>query len=184
LIIPSGYTEAQVVCAINYVANLFAPQFVFPPFTRDDVEQQARFEAVSVLSRGQFDPSFNPKKSMDERLLSWLSISVKRRLMNFKRKNMGRNSDSDKWRARANVQFFLPLDHIDDQNEPSTRVESNISDALIHSELMAIIEQNLEPEYRPAYFKLLSGVTVAKAEREKLFARLKEILDGQTEEEN
>ena len=177
MVIPSGYTECQVVAAIDYIANLFAHQFIFPPFTHEDIVQQARFEAVDILAKGKFNPSYNTKKSLDERLLSFLSISVKRRMMNFKRNKMGRSDDNEVWKKKVNLNFFLPLDNIDDQNESNTQITSSISEDMIRGELMELIERELEPEYRPSYFKLLSGVNVSKGEREKLMARLKEILD-------
>jgi len=181
LIIPSGYSEAQVIGAINYVAMILAPKFTFPPFTRDDIEQEARSAAVFVLNKNQFDMRKNPNKSPEERLLSFLSVSVHNLLKNFKRKHLGTNTNQERWQEKVNLHFFLPIDNIDDQNETNTRINETCDSRILHDELMRLIEQNLEPEFRPTYFKMLSGVNVSKVEREKLLGRLREILNVEEE---
>lgn len=164
----ANLSEEEVLECIDYVVDYLAPGFVFRPFDLDDVKQEGRQAALKSLKG--FDPNFKKTGSLQEKLKSYIFTHVKRRLINFKRDEHGQKEDKYNLRNYASSIYGL-----EDSHESQILVEQNENyiDAKMVTDKILL---ELEVEYRHDFHKMMSGVTIPKLQREKLFARIKEII--------
>lgn len=163
-------SEAQILFCIDFVVDYLAPGFVFRPFDLDDVKQEGR--AAALKSLPGFDPTFKKSGTMEEKLRAYLFTHVKRRLINFKRDE--HSNKEDKYKLRNYTSSIYGLE---DSHESQILIEED--EGLIDRKIIKEkILSELESEYRHDYHKMISGITIPKAQRERLMTRLREILNA------
>lgn len=198
--LPSNKSEKEVLAAIEKAVNILAPSFVFGPYGVDDIKQEARLFALQCLKK--YDES--------RPLENFIYSHVKNRLINLKRDKFKRNDPPCKschsssmsferslhadgqlcdkyksWRARnaskANLMRPLDLDHIADEHERNTRVESEVESDVETKELLRLIDAQLNVELRATYLQMRAGEPVPKAKRRIVEKAVRDILKGAIE---
>jgi hypothetical protein len=84
--IPDGYTEKEVLAAINKALNSLSSNFSFGYFDEDDMRQEGFIYAYKAL------PKFDPKNSKGCSLSNFLRIAIRRKFLNLRRDKLHRNS--------------------------------------------------------------------------------------------
>lgn len=180
MIIPEGYTEAEVVETLDKCASLLAGSFVFGYFDRDDIIQEAKLSAIKVINEGKYDPS--------RPLLNFVYSHMRNQLINFKRNKFKRTDAPclsckegipctngefcEKyiiWRdtneSKANIIRPLSIDYISDEKEDNMRTESEPSSELEIREVLELIDRELPIEHRALYLQMRAGVNIPKSKR-------------------
>jgi hypothetical protein len=179
--IPPGFTEAEVLAAIDRVSTVLAPAFVFGFFTVEDIRQQARLFALEVLAKGQYKPG--------QALDGYLFSAVRNKLRNYKR-DLHHRSDPPcqkcatgdfccqsgpckvfvAWVARnqtkANLARPVDMGDVPPDREPRTSEESVVEQAAEGNELEQLIDERLPLELRADYLKMRAGVHPGDRRRE------------------
>lgn len=161
-------SEEELLTAINYVVNSLAGGFVFGWYSREDIEQEARCLAFEALP--DFDPNFKKKGTLEEKLRSFLFIHIRRRLINLKRDKQGRSPEKHR------LVFPLPIDEINDVDERNMHTDDEVIDITELRHFRDRILYELEPEFRDDYHKVLAGVSIPKANKERLLGEIMRII--------
>jgi len=189
--IPPGKTEAEVLAAIEKAVDILAPGFVFGPYTLDDIKQEGRLEAIKLLEKDVYDTS-RPLENL-------LYTHIKNRYINLVRDKL-RRSDSpcpqchsgfscrpegpcekyviwrDRNRVKSNIMRPLDLDHVADEHEQRTRVESTVTSEAELAELLAKIDAQLPAGLRSDYLKMRDGVTIPRTRKAQVEEAVKAII--------
>lgn len=99
-------------------------------------------------------------------LENFLSVHVRRRLLNFRR---------DKFVRKRTVLETEKIDYIEDKY---LSVFDSTLVGIEDSEIFKYIDQNLPREYREDYCKYLDGISLPTKSRRRLFAKIEELLNG------
>lgn len=83
MLIPEGYTEAEVTKIIRRVVSSLAETFRFGYYEIEDIKQEGFVLAIELLNKGGFDAS----KPLDK----YLFTHIRRRLINLKRDKFSRH---------------------------------------------------------------------------------------------
>lgn len=161
-------SEKELLGAIDYVVDSLAGGFVFSYFTIDDIRQEARCFALQGLCK--FDPSCKSEGTLEEKLRSFLFSHVRNRLINLKRDKQG------KCKEKHVLVYALPIDDINDVNESRMKMETNLDDAAELNAFKNKLLLELGPEFRVDYHKLLAGVSLPKANKERLLGEIRRIV--------
>lgn len=161
-------SEAELIEAIDYVVDSLAGGFVFGYFTIEDIRQEARCFALEGLRN--FDPNFKSEGALEEKLRSFLFRHVRNRLMNLKRDKQGRSPDKHK------LTYALPIDDINDIDEPNMKRDDDLGDLVELNGFKNKILRELDTPYRDDYHKMLAGVSIPKANKERLIAEIRTII--------
>lgn len=167
-------SENDLVALINRVVRQVAPSFKFGYFDSEDILQQARLYALEGL------PRYNPERGTLE---SFLYTHIRFQLINLHRKHLKRTDPPDcpetdkrykNWEQRNKVKTSLasPMDIANVFLKPDY---DNGNEAEARSELIGIIENNLDIELRADFKRVLDGATVPKQRRRRLFESIKVI---------
>jgi DNA-directed RNA polymerase specialized sigma24 family protein len=161
-------TEAELLKAINYVVDSLAGGFTFGSYTIEDIQQEARCFALEALRK--FNPNFKQSGTLEEKLRSFLFTTIRRRLMNLKRDKQG------KTKAKHKLVYALPIDEINDIDESNMSLEDNLDSLAEINHFREKILYELDEIYREDYHKLLAGVSLPKANKERLMLELRRIV--------
>lgn len=183
--IPEGYTEEQVVSAINKCSDILSSQFRFGYYDEDDIRQECFVEAIKLLNKGKFDSS--------RPLENYLFRHLKRRCLNLWRdKKMradapcrichtGEGCENGQfcrkyqiWHKRNSDKSNLlkPMPIQDDEK----LVDSIVEAAAQTEEFQRKLDEHLTVEQRALWRKLLDGVTVPKKKRMELYEVIRDII--------
>lgn len=161
MIIPSGYTEQQVLKQIRTVVNRIASRYTFHGYTVDDMKQEAFIICMDALER------YEPGKPLE----NFLSVNLSNRLKNFVRDNFYTGGDNPE-RIKMARPGQLSLDNyiVDDNSlyDDDSRLD--------YEEMIAIINKKLPASMRADYLKIINEVYVTKGRREDVIQEIKEIL--------
>jgi hypothetical protein len=195
--IPSGKTEAEVLAAIEAVANRLAPSFVFGYYDVEDIKQECRVFCVDALQKGRYDCS--------RPLENFLYVAVRHQLLNLQRNKKYRNEPPcmlchggspcgkdgacceryTSWKTRnqnkANILSPLDISQIADEKEKFTWNESTVEEEAETAEILRMIDEQLPAELRGIYLQMRAGVSIPKAKRLLVENAVKEILRGAIE---
>lgn len=161
-------SEAELLGAINYVVNSLAGGFVFGWYSREDIEQEARCLAFEALP--DFNPNFKKKGTLEEKLRSFLFIHIRRRLINLKRDKQGRSPEKHR------LVFPLHIDDINDIDERNMKTDDDVIDITELRHFRDKILYELDSEFRDDYHKVLAGVSIPKANKERLLVEIMRII--------
>ncbi len=203
--VPIGYTEKQVLDAIEKAVRILAPKYVFGTVEEDDLKQEGRLEAILALNKkvksedGTLVPMYDPSRPLE----NFIYTVVNSRLLNYKRNKFTRSDTPCKpchqgnpcsgngspchkyteWfernRIKTNIHSPLGIDNVADEHESSTRMESSVeSDAEIH-EILCLIDTKLPADLRADYLRMRAQVNVPRARRQLVEAAVHEIIGTQ-----
>ncbi len=186
--VPPGYTEKQVLDIIEQTVSILARSFVFGYFDVDDIKQYGRMYALELLEKETYDPKLP--------LQNYLHTHVRNRLCNLKRDKF-RRTDAPcvtchegnyctgtgeacprykAWfeRNSRKANLMRPLDL---NEERTTRSPADcVSEEAEQNELFRLIDEKLPLDLRSSYLKIKAGVSVPKAQRERVEQAIREIL--------
>jgi len=189
-------TEDEVVRIINKIVNRLAYKFKFGYHDIDDMKQQGRLLAIEALASDKYDG----KRPLE----NFLWTHVHNRLFNFKRDNFERpdtpcdTCDKIKedvctkykninecplymnWikrnEAKKNLMKPIELSGVDDENETSMKKIDDITNTLIHKEIVDLIDKQLPIILRRDWLLCCKDVRIPKAHKLKLQEAILHIL--------
>jgi hypothetical protein len=193
--IPQGYTEKQVLDAIERSVTILAPGFVFGVYDVDDIKQHGRMAAVVAVNSGKYDAA----RPLD----NFVYTSVRNALVNLKRDKYHRTDPPCRpchvgepcclpgpckkyadWAARnagkANIARPLGLDHVADEKERRTRLAPAAEADAEVSELVQRIDAELPVELRQVYLQMRAGVAVPRTKRAEVTREVRRIIGDDT----
>lgn len=199
MFIPAGMTEAQVLADIEKVIHEFADSYTFGYYELEDIQQEARMEAIKALPK--YDPMDKDGKPTRP-LANFLFAHVKNRILNLRRNKYKRtdppcnlchnNRQAEHtdgkicrkyivWKKRnstkANLTRPLTLDGISEEGEPSIAVDDKVPNSANINELRELINEKLDPAIRLDYLRILAKEKIPKTRREQVEAAIREIIN-------
>jgi hypothetical protein len=202
MVIPPGMTEEQVLAAIEKVVLSLSSKFVFGYYDREDMKQEARYEAVKLINAGKYDP----KRPLE----NFLYTHVRNRLINLKRNKYKRYEPpcitcpfydklckksvnqcaefEDKmhckkyasWVQRNKVKQGL-MHPVDISSIFDERLSQNkcVMREVEYREIVQIIESRLPTSLLPIWNRAKDGDKLRKSEREKLQKHILRIMGAE-----
>jgi DNA-directed RNA polymerase specialized sigma24 family protein len=166
--IPPGMTENEVVAIIQKISKKFGQKYAFAYYAPEDIEQECFIIACEGLNR------YNGSKPLE----NFLSVHIRNRLFNLKRKKLKRSEKETNKFDRIKRLIVEPIDiyQIDDEKETNMRHRCENFNNMSYNEMMTKIDNELEVDLRLGFLRLLEGKSVSKFQREKIVDRVKEIL--------
>lgn len=86
--VPEGFTEGEVLAAIENAVKVLAPSFTFGIYDLEDVQQEARMEGCRVLER--YDPRRDASGRPTRPLENFVYTCIRNRLIRLKRDKLRR----------------------------------------------------------------------------------------------
>ena len=157
--IPKNMTKVEVLDTIQNIINRIAPKYTFQGYEVDDIKQEAFLICADALDR------YDPTRPLE----NFLSVNLSNRLKNFVRDNNYTKSDERKKKA------LLPISLSNDDHVADHRVESSL-DA---KELIELVDEHIDIDYRADYLKIVNGVHVPKKRKMEVIEHIRYILDEQ-----
>lgn len=184
--------ENELLNVIDIITKKLAYKFKFGYHDIEDMKQQISIFAIEGLK------NYDHKRPLE----NFLWTHVRNRLFNYKRDNYQRpdkpcyscplfdkastlctkysnKNDCDlyaKWLNRnQNKKNLMHLTTVDEIKDYSN-IFLDSSERLDHSETLQTIENNLTGEYRSIYLKLKNGTKITKSDKDKLLAKIRDIL--------
>jgi len=196
-------TEEQVLSIIENIANRLCYKFKFGYHDAEDMRQQARMFAVEAMER--YDENrplenflwvhvrnrlFNFKRDNYERpdlpcytcpFYDPHNEKSQSNCVEFSDKYscdlygswMKRNS------SKKNLMTPLSWPEVRDENENHMKRVFDIENETADREVLDIIDRKLPVDFRLDYLRLMNGLKLVKARRDKLVEKIKEILDSE-----
>ena len=187
--IPPGYTEEQVLEAIEKAVAILAQSFVFGYYDLEDIKQQARLFGLQSLEK--FDVS--------RPLPNFVYTHIRNRLINLRRDKLRRNDPPCRdchaghpcnngsqckhyirwWAlnsAKANLARPLHIEHFSEERERRTQLPSTCHVEAEISELSERIDRELSVELRSYYLRMKDGVPIPRNKRQEVLDAIKEIV--------
>lgn len=199
--IPEGYTEAEVLKAIDAVLFNLAQSFTFGYHDIEDMKQEGRIFAIEALASGKF----NPKK----KIYNFLYSVLRNEFINFKRNKYFRTelpchscpfydklciksknqcavfedkmncNKYKKWAVRnetkKNLNDVIDIHAINPDGEHNIEYRTDFNDKMFKKEVMQFIDKELPACYRADYLRYISNAKLPKNKVDKLKEVLKEI---------
>jgi hypothetical protein len=163
----------DVVNVIEMIAKMHrGKKFGF--MTEEDIESQVRLICIQQLKF--FDPKKEADVTHNKSLERWLNKIVKNRLKNFYRDHcLSVNEKHSSARQSLSRSACSPdeQNHLINQNSIQ---KSNIQDELEHAELQEFIEARLDESHMEIYTACLNDEAVTPYYKNKLMAKIEEIL--------
>lgn len=184
--------ENELLKVIDIITKKLAYKFKFGYHDIEDMKQQISIFAIEGLK------NYDHTRPLE----NFLWTHVRNRLFNYKRDNYqrpdkpcyscplfdkssalctkyGNKNDCDlyaKWLNRnQNKKKLMHLTTVDEIKDYGN-IFADSSEQVEHSEILQSIENNLNGEYRSTYLKLKNGTKVSKSDKDKLLAKIREIL--------
>ena len=154
---PHNMSEQEVLDTIQLIVGRIAPKYTFQGYEVDDIKQEAFLICVDALDR--YDPS--------RPLENFLSVNLSNRLKNFVRDNNYTKSHDLKKKA------LLPVSLSHDDNVEDHREFEQLENV----EMLEIIDNHINIEYRADYLKILNSVHVPKKRKLEVLEHIKTILE-------
>lgn len=194
MLLPDGYTESQVLAAIEEAVAMLAGNFAFGCYSVEDLAQEGRLWALELLEQGRFDPARGS-------LAGFIYRHLRNRYINFKRDKLRRTDAPCErcargepcgpdgqvceqfavWAARqdrkASLATTASTECLEDETrfskvEPTAETEAEIA------EVLQFIDARLCPDQRRVLLQMRAGVKVSKEEREAVEGAVREVLEG------
>jgi RNA polymerase sigma factor (sigma-70 family) len=162
--IPKNMSEEETLEKINLVVNRIAPKYSFSGYDVNDIKQEAFIICLDALNR------YDQKRPLE----NFLAVNLSNRLKNFIRDNYCKSSDTDK--KKVMCPSPMPTQDI------AVDTDNTIEDKIFQSEMKELIEQKLPANLRMTYLKFINNVSITKPKREELINTLRDILNGEIDE--
>jgi DNA-directed RNA polymerase specialized sigma24 family protein len=176
-------TEEEVLRIIDKIATRVAPKYTFGYYDVEDVEQEARREAIKGLLK------YDGKRPLE----NFLWIHLKNRLFNLRRDKYQRTTPPcstckqkvdgkctkydevehcnvhDAWtrrnEAKKNLMAPIGISSVVDEHEQNMRVQPHTQSELEITELESLLDREIPAALRPDYLRMKAGDKVAKTKR-------------------
>jgi DNA-directed RNA polymerase specialized sigma subunit len=202
--VPKGMTEAEVLESIERVARGLAGKFKFGYNELEDMKQYARMYALTGLDN--YDPSigtletflwthvrnrlFNLKRDNFERPdKPCLNCPLKAYDPHCAASTNQCTAYDDKmaceqyakWHnrnsAKRNVISPIELGNVRDEYEDNMKVSNDVAEELDNKHIMDLLDQKIPVTIRHLWVRVKSGISINKADRDKLYPTIHEILE-------
>lgn len=185
--VPDGLTESGVFHTIDNIVNLAAPQFVFGPFTKEDLVQEGWTYALEALPKFQsYDESGNQRP-----LENFIWTRVFRKFLNLQRDRWHKpcpvevtcsgvspedEQRYNRWKETNNLKknVLMPAAIANGVHSYNDNDE-NIRDIEI-KEIEEIIDDRLDVSMRSWYLQLKAGESLPYARRMAVIKEVKKIV--------
>jgi hypothetical protein len=188
--VPYGLTEAQVMKTIKRVINILSPSFVFGYFTLEDIKQEAFMIAMDGLERYDGRKNSRKVKCREERLMRFLSVHVRNRLFNFKRKHYFRYEKSKDESQYENLEklaeFRRRLMHpwdVDDVPDEDLGDGTDFEREYDERDYVENIERQMTDGIRNDFRRMLAGVFITDERKAAVQKIVAEIIDAEKKED-
>ena len=194
---PEGYSEDEVLEALNCAVNSLAASFRFGYHDLEDMKQEGLVFGLEALPR--FDPNHNSGSS----LKNFLRYHIRNKYINMKRDTFSRPNSpcngcpfkcphkqavsgcvefSDKYECskyagwqRRNVSKRNLMETCSIENA-QCQTESVAMDRLERKELVQLIDRYLPVELRADYRRMVEGASLSKRNRLKINDKIRQII--------
>jgi DNA-directed RNA polymerase specialized sigma24 family protein len=178
--------DEKTLKIIKRVCHRLAEKFTFGFYDPEDIEQEAFIMALAAL------PRFNPEISCLE---TFLHVDVCNKLKTFKRDHFQRTDftcsycgrqdptcehcQRREWRHAAKKHLMEPIDidHVNGDTERNMYINTDFLADIELSEIISLINMNLDIALREDYLKMLEGITIPKVKRQVIEAAIFSILE-------
>jgi len=200
---PKGYTEEDVVAALQKAVDSLAASFRFGYHDTEDMKQEGMVFGLEAL--GRFDPEHDSGSS----LATFLRTHMRYQFINLKRNKYTRHSppctscifkalknkhesgcaeftdksECPKWcgwekrnESKKNLMETCSVESARSQSE--TACQSDVLHQMEHKELIKLIDEQLPVGLRADYRRMVDGVSVPKRRRVKVEQAIREIVRG------
>lgn len=155
--IPKNMSQEEVFETIQTIIGRIAPKYTFQGYEVEDIKQEAFIICVDALDR------YDPTRPLE----NFLSVNLSNRLKNFVRDNNYTKSGDQKKKALLPVSLSNE-DHVEDHREDIT---------LDTKEMLEIIDEHIDIEFRSDYLKIINNVHVPKKRKTEVLDHIKYILE-------
>jgi len=190
--IPKGYTEQQVIDDINHVVAHLSHHFKFGLLDEEDIRQEGWVEALKALKKY--------KSNKNTSLRTFLYTHVRNRFINMRRnkcisqsnpcigcgfrhkklcREFKNKNDCEKYAAwqlinKRKLSLIKGHKFIDDSD--TYAINSNELEKICNKEMFTIIDKHIPYYLRDDYCRFMHGARLSKQKKEKLIAKIKQIL--------
>lgn len=198
MIVPNGFSEAEVLQTIEDVVAKLAGPFKFGFHDTDDMKQEGRIMALEALPR--FDASLGT-------LRTFLTNHVRNRFINMQRDKLERRQppcsscpfyikkfdkcgafatkdECEKWTAwktrnlhKRNLMEGYNPNSVSENSGDTAPPAINFIDDISNKEIVEYIDKEMPIAMRADYLRLINGVKLPKNRRDKILEVVKEIFD-------
>ncbi len=148
--LPSGVTQIEFETACLKIIDVFKHKFKSDIIDTDDFGQELFIIITEIL------PSFEPGRG---KLEHFLMKSIRNRIFNFIRNHNVRYID------KVSIEFVPNENLILDETD-------------YYSEFIEYVDEHLPAEFRLDYLRLMSGKRLTKVQKQKLYAKMREIYES------
>lgn len=148
-------------------------KYKFGYYDVDDMRQEAFIIGWLVL------PKFNGSAPLE----NFLSVHIRRRLLNFHRDHYYRSDIKDDMSKRSknnitkkNLIDTISIDNVQDENEDNMFYYIEFIDDIECEEVLKLIDINLDINLRTDYLRMRDGITIIKAKKDRIYEAINEIL--------
>lgn len=149
-------------------------KYKFGYYDIDDIKQEAFIIGWKVL------PKFNGSAPLE----NFLSVHIRRRLLNFQRDNYYRLDIKDDMTKRSknniakkNLIDTISIDNVQDEHEDNMFYYVEFINDIECKEILKLIDIHLDIDLRTDYLRMRDGITIAKAKRDKIYEAIHKILE-------
>jgi len=197
MFIPNGFSEEEVLHIIDEVVGKLAGPFKFGFHEADDMKQEGRIFALEALPR--FDAAQGTLKN-------FLTNHIRNRFINMKRDKFERQhppcsscpfhrqafdkcmafdceEDCDKWQGwrkrnttkRNLMEGYNPNNVVENTGNSAPDSTALLTD-MSEKEIINYVDRNVPVSLRADYCRMLSGVKIPKARREKVLSVVRQLV--------
>ncbi len=149
-------------------------KYTFGYYDIDDMKQEAFIIGWIVLSK------FNGIAPLE----NFLSVHIRRRLLNFHRDKYYSSNIKDDMSQRSknniirkNLIDTICIDNINDESEQNMFYSVEFIDNIECEEILKLIDIYLDISLRTDYLRMRDGITIAKIKKDKIYDAIDEILE-------
>ncbi len=195
--VPNGFTEPEVVQILDKIAKKLAYKFIFPPYTAEDIMQEARIIGIEGLNK------YSDKYPLE----NFLWVHIRRRLCTFKRDHYMRQNKPclncplkayiklgdicKKYQDKKECEWYSDWLHTTEKKKNLIAPismgyehyeEKDILDNISNKEIINLIDDKIPLEVRELWLRLKGGVKLSNAQMNEIKTAVAHIL--QTNEIN
>ena len=180
MIVPIGYTQEQVIQAIQDAAKFLVRNYTFDIYDQEDLIQECFFMSSYALEK--YDGRVPLK--------NFLITHLNNRLKNFKRDNYYRPIKCDCERGcekcskyiesrnkKKNVLEPIDISNVRDDSESRMRDNNNPLHEIEINEIKDLIDQSLPVDMRSDYLKWINNVSIPTNRKKRLEEKIWEIIN-------
>lgn len=170
----SHLNEKEIIAIIQKVCNKMVSKYKFGYYDVDDMRQEAFIIGWLVL------PKFNGTAPLE----NFLSVHIRRRLLNFHRDHYYRSDIKDDMSKRSinniakkNLIDTISIDNVQDENEDNMFYYIEFINDIECAEVLKLIDIHLDINLRTDYLRMKDGITISKVKKDKIYEAINVILE-------